>query len=131
MTIEECIRTMTFGQGLLKFLCGEATKTTIYVQNRSTHRILKNITPKKTFSRKKRSIDHLCIFGCPAYIHIPKDKRKKLDSTSLKGIFIGYSGSSKVYRIYIKEDRRIEVSRDVIFDENFAYKKSKRYSYWI
>jgi len=48
-----------------------------------------------------------------------------LDSTSIKGIFIGYSLSSKAYRIYIKEGRYIEVSRDVIFDENQAYKKSK------
>ena len=32
--------------------------------------------------------------------------------------------SSKAYRIYIKEGRHIEVRRDVIFDENQAYKKS-------
>lgn len=29
------------------------------------------------------------------------------------------------YRIYTKQGRYIEVSRDVIFDENQAYKKSK------
>jgi len=70
-------------------------------------------------------MDHLQIFGSPAYIHVPKDKRKKLDSTSIKGIFVGYSLSSKAYEIYIKEGRHIEVRRDVIFDENQAYKKSK------
>lgn len=43
--------------------------------------------------------------GCLMYIHIPKDNRKNLDATSLKGIFVGYSASSKVYRIYVKEDR--------------------------
>lgn len=43
----------------------------------------------------------------------------------MKGIFVRYSASSKAYRIYIKEDRQIEVSRDVIFDESIAYKKSK------
>lgn len=30
-----------------------------------------------------------------------------------------------MYGVYIKEDRRIEVSRDIIFDENIVYKKSK------
>jgi len=48
-----------------------------------------------------------------------------LDSTSIKGISVGYSLSSKAYRIYIKEGRQIEVSRDVIFDENHADKRSK------
>ena len=48
-----------------------------------------------------------------------------MDSTSIKGIFVCYSLSSKAYKIYIKEGRHIEVSRDVIFDENQAYKKSK------
>lgn len=33
--------------------------------------------------------------------------------------------SSKAYIIYIKEGRQIEVNRDVIFDENHAYKRSK------
>ena len=56
------------------------------------------------------------------YIHILKDKRKKLDPSGMRGIFVGYSNSSKAYRIYIKEGRRIEVSRDIIFDENIAYK---------
>jgi len=48
-----------------------------------------------------------------------------LDSTSIKGIFVGYSLSSKAYGIYIKEGRHIEVRRDVIFDENQAYKRLK------
>jgi len=70
-------------------------------------------------------MDHLQIFGCLVYIHIPQDKRKKLDPTNLNGIFIGYSSSSKSYRIYVKEDRWIEVTRYVIFDESIDYKKSK------
>jgi len=70
-------------------------------------------------------MDHLQIFGCLVYIHIPQDKRKKLDPTNSNGIFIGYSSSSKSYRIYVKEDRWIEVTRYVIFDESIDYKKSK------
>jgi len=59
------------------------------------------------------------------YIHIPKDKRKKLDPSGMKRIFVGYSNSSKAYRIYMKDGHHIEVSRDVIFDESIALKKSK------
>lgn len=48
-----------------------------------------------------------------------------MDSTSIKGIFVGYSLSSKAYKIYIKEGRQIEISKDGIFDETRAYKRSK------
>lgn len=58
-------------------------------------------------------------------IHIRKENGKKLDTTGLKGIFIRYSASSKAHWIYIKEDHRIEVNRDVMFNEIIAYKKSK------
>lgn len=47
-----------------------------------------------------------------------------MDSTSIKGIFVRYSLSSKAYRIYIKEGRHIKESKDAIFDENQTYDKS-------
>jgi len=75
------------------------------------------------FTGKKPSVEHLQIFGCPVYIHIPKDKRKKLDPSGMKGTFVGYNNSSKAYRIYMKDGHHIEVSRDVIFDESIAFKK--------
>ena len=37
---------------------------------------------------------------------------------------MGYSESSKAYRIYISEQHKIEVSRDVTFNEKMAFKKS-------
>jgi len=75
-TIEECIRSMIFVEGIPKLLWGEATMTTIYKQNRNPHRILENMKQKQTFSGKKPYVDNLHIFGCPAYIHISEDKRK-------------------------------------------------------
>ena len=43
----------------------------------------------------------LRIFGCLVYIHVPKDKRMKLETSGKKGTFVGYSESSKAYRLYI------------------------------
>ena len=37
---------------------------------------------------------------------------------------MGYNVSSKAYRIYIPEQHKIEVSRDVTFNEKMAFKKS-------
>ena len=60
------------------------------------------------------------------YIHIPKEKRKKLDPSRNKGIFVGYSESSKAYRIYFPGFKKIDISRDVTFDEYSAYIKSRK-----
>lgn len=121
---EESVKVMLHDQDLPKFLWGEATKTTVYIQNRGLHRSLDNKTPEEVFTGKKPAVDHLRIFGCLVYIHILKDKRKKLDQSGMNGTFVGYNNSSKTYRIYLK-GHQIEVSRDVIFDVIIALKKSK------
>jgi transposase InsO family protein len=43
-SIEEFVKAMMNDQNLSMFLWGEAVMTVIYVQNRSPHRILKNMT---------------------------------------------------------------------------------------
>ena len=39
---------------------------------------------------------------------------------------MGYSESSKDYRIYFPGYKKIDISRDVTFDEDIAYNKSKK-----
>ena len=75
------------------------------------------------FTKENPKVSHLNIFGCLVYIHIPKEKRPKLDPSGKKGLFVGYSEQSKAYRIYILRYRQIELSRDVTFDEDIAFRK--------
>ena len=86
--------------------------------------MLENKTPEELFSGKKPEVIHLRIVGCPVYIHIPKEKRTKLDPSRKKCIFVGYSESSKAYRIYFPKYKKIDISRDVAFDEDTTYNKS-------
>jgi hypothetical protein len=79
----------------------EASSTTVYIQNRSPHAILENKTPKETFTNEKPEVRHLRIFGFPVYIHVPKEKRTKMEPFGKKGTFVGYSEISKAYRIYV------------------------------
>ena len=104
----------------------EAAKTVVYVQNHTPHRVLENKTRKEVFCGKKPEFIHLIIFGCPVYIHIPKEKSIKLDPSGKKGIFVGYSESSKAYKIYFPGFKKIEISRDVTFDEASTYNKSRK-----
>jgi hypothetical protein len=48
------------------------------------------MTPEEAFTKVKPVVGHLRIFGCPVYIHIPKEKRTKLDPFGMKGTFVGY-----------------------------------------
>ena len=50
----------------------------------------------------------------------------KLDPLGKKGIFVGYSESSKAYRVYILGYKQIETSRDVTFDEDIAFSRSRQ-----
>ena len=75
------------------------------------------------FTRKKPEVRHLKIFGCPAFVHILKEKRNKMDPSRKKGIFVGYCEASKAFRIYIPGHHHIEINRDVTFDEEATLKK--------
>jgi hypothetical protein len=66
----------------------------------------------------------LRIFGCLVYCHVPSEKRTKLEATAEKGIFVGYSETSKAYRVYILALRKTVVRRDVKFEEDRALRKA-------
>jgi hypothetical protein len=116
---------MIHDQDLPMCLWAEATMTTIYVQNRLSHSALGLKTLEEMFTGKKPEVSHLKIFGCPVFIHIPKEKRNKLDPSGKKGIFVGYCEVSKAFRIYIPGQHHIDITRDVTFDEDAVLKKSK------
>jgi hypothetical protein len=81
------VKPMIHDQYLLMYLWAEATRTVVYVQNKSPHKVLENKTPEEVFSGEIPEVSHLMIFIFLVYIHIPKDKRTKLDPSGKKGIF--------------------------------------------
>jgi hypothetical protein len=106
----EEVKDMIHDQDLPMHMWAEAVKTTMYMQNKSPHKVLENKTPEKIFSREKPKVIHFIIFGCPVFVHIPKEKRTKFLPSGWKGIFIGYGDSSKAYRIYIPSHQKVEIS---------------------
>jgi len=124
-SIVEVARAMLHDQKLSKFLSREAKNVAVYVQNRVPHQALDNKTPEEVFIGVKPDVSHLCIFGCPVYFHVPKDKRNKLETMGRKGTFIGYCENSKAFRIYILGQRKVEICRDVTFDKYVALGKAR------
>jgi hypothetical protein len=107
------------------FLWVEASMTAVYVQNKSPHKTLRNMTTEEAFTGVKLEVRHCRILGCLVCIHIPKEKRTKLDPLGRKGTFMGYNESSKAYPIYIPVQRHIEVSIYVTFEEEVAFRRSR------
>jgi hypothetical protein len=124
-TICEAAKAMMFDQDLPNSLWEEDTSIVVYIQNMCPHVILKDKNIEEVFSGIKPEVEHLRIFGCHVYIHVPKEKRTKMEPSGKKGVFVGYSENSKAYRIYIPGQRKIEVRRDVTFHEEAAFKKSR------
>jgi hypothetical protein len=116
---------MLHDQGLPVFFWAKACYTVVYLQNRSPHRAVGIMTPKEAFSGKKPEVGHFRIFGCLIYSHVPSEKRTKLETMKEKGIFVGYSETSKAFCIYIPSFRKIVLRRDVRFEEDGPFRKSQ------
>lgn len=56
--------------------------------------MLGRVTPEEAFTGKKLDFSHFRIFGTKFYYHMSKESRKKLEPTTKKGIFVGYSETS-------------------------------------
>jgi hypothetical protein len=99
----------------------EAVATAVYIMNRTPTLAIHDMTPEEKFTGKKPDVSHLRVFGCIAYVHVPDEKRSKLDPKAEKCIFIGYSSEQKGYRCFNPSTRKLQVSRDVVFDEMVSW----------
>ena len=112
-TMVGAAKAMLFDQGLPLFLWDEAYRTAVYIQNRCLHTTLGRKTLEEVFTGTRPDVSHIRIFGSVCYCHIHVDTRKKLDTSEMKGLLVGYNEISKAYRVYIPACRRIIVTRDV------------------
>jgi hypothetical protein len=83
------------------------------------------MTPEEAFSGKKPEVGHFRIFGCITYSYVPSEKRTKLESIAERGIFVGYNETSKAFCIYLPSLRKTVLRRDVRFEEDRAFRKSR------
>ncbi len=65
---------------------------------------------------KKSDLSHLRIIESTTWVHILKEKIKKLNDRSWKRIYVSYEDENQ-YRIYDSRTSKIHIVRDVKFDE--------------
>ena len=115
--IIERARSILYDSNISKGFWVQAVSMAIYLINRSPAPRLPDKTPHEAWTNAKPSIADYCPFGCPAYAHVPKERRTKLDSKTRKCIMMGYEPGTKAYRLWDPKQRCMIISRDVIFDE--------------
>lgn len=61
------------------------------------------------------------VFGSIAHVHIPDERRDKLDNKSEKFIFISYDNNFKRYKLYNPNKEKTVINRDIIFNKGEWY----------
>ena len=117
-TLMERARSIAAESNLPTYLRSEVVSMANFLINRSPTRSNFGVPPETTFTGKPLHLSKLKIFGCIAYIHVSDEDRKKMDSKTIKGMFVDYDMESKAYRIYDLLQRKVIISRDVVFDES-------------
>jgi hypothetical protein len=95
----------------------EMVATVVYIMNQTPTMAVHGTTLEEKFIGKKPDVSHLKMFSCIAYVHVPDEKRSKLDPKADKCIFIGYSLEQKRYRCFNYSTWKLQVNKNVVFDE--------------
>nr|GEY69709.1 hypothetical protein [Tanacetum cinerariifolium] len=123
MTLIEAARTMLADVKLPVTFWAEAVNTACYVQNRVMVNKSQNKTPYELFNGRTPAIGFLKPFGCHVMILHTLDHLGKFEAKGDEGYFIGYSMSSKAFKVFNKRTKKVEENLHVDFLENKAIEK--------
>ena len=99
-TLQDMVRSMISHSSLPESLWGEALKTAVYILNRVPSKSIAK-TPYELWTRKKPSIRHLHVWGCPSQARAPyRPNEKKLDERTVSYYFAGYVKCSRGFKFY-------------------------------
>ncbi|KAJ9561520.1 hypothetical protein OSB04_006680 [Centaurea solstitialis] len=119
-TLVEAARTMLAYSGLPLTFWAEAVSTACFTQNRTiiTKRFQK--TPYHIINRRVPNVKFFHVFGCRCYILNNRDNLGKFDKKADEGYFLGYSLTSKTFRVYNKRTKIVMETVYVTFDETVS-----------
>jgi hypothetical protein len=94
-------------KNLPNYFWAEAIATVVYIMNRTPTVVVHGMITEEKFTGKKPDVSHLRVFGCIAYVHVPHEKKSKLDPKVEKFIFVGYSLEQKGYKCFNPSIRKL------------------------
>ena len=114
-TIQQVARAMLEEKHMRKFYLAEAVRTIVYLHWTSANG---GVSPHEVYFGKKPNLAQLRVFCSIAYVHVPKEKQRKLDAKFEKCILVVYLDKKKGYKCYNPRMKDVQVSQDVVIDES-------------
>ena len=128
-TLKDMARCELYASGAPLYLWGEAIATAAFVQNVSYSKRI-DMTPYEAFTGFRPDVSILRPFGSRIYFLIARGKRESgFLATSVPGIWLGFSTTSKGYRVLIYDARLcrnrvidVRMKDTKCFEKEFPYK---------
>ncbi|GJZ61657.1 putative ribonuclease H-like domain-containing protein [Tanacetum coccineum] len=117
-TLIEAIRTMLADSFLPNTFWAKVVSTACYVLNRVLVTKPQNKTPYELITSKIPIISYIRPFGCHVTILNTIDHLGKFEEKADEGFLVRYSLSSKAFRVYNLETKRVEENLHIQFLEN-------------
>lgn len=98
----------------------EAMDTANYLCNRlPTRRNNITVVPEEAWTNIRQNLEHIRIFGSRVSTFIPSEKRTKSDiRKTWKGIFIGYTGTSKHLRVWAPRTHQVLIASKPVVNKS-------------
>ncbi|GJQ90243.1 retrovirus-related pol polyprotein from transposon TNT 1-94 [Tanacetum coccineum] len=116
-TLVEAARTMLIFSKAPEFLWAEAIATSCFTQNRSIVHTRHNKTLYELIRGRKPNVQYFHVFGSLCYLTNNRDDLGKMKPKADIRIFVGYSESSRGFRIYNRHTKKIMETIHVKFDK--------------
>ena len=116
--IREMDKAMLYNKDVARNLWGEAVNTACHTVNWVYFGPNTKKTPYELWKGRKPNVKYFIIFGSTCFILKDRENVEKFDSRSDEGIFLGYSSTSKAYRVYNKRTIKVMETVNVLIDES-------------
>ena len=109
---------MLRNKDMARNLQGEDVNTACYTINRVYFRPGTKKTHYELWKGRKPKVKYFKIFGSTCFILKDRENVRKFYSRSDEGIFLGYSSTSKAYRVYNKRTMKVMETVNVVINES-------------
>ncbi|KMQ90721.1 retrovirus-related pol polyprotein from transposon tnt 1-94 [Lasius niger] len=116
-TLLDMARCLMLQSGLSSMFWADAVATACHIRNRCPSSSLGGITPYEKWTGELPKLEHLRTFGAKVFVLDNNPAKDKFAPRSIEGVLIGYPRESKRYRVWMPEEHKAVIARDVKFVE--------------